>query len=161
MINQNKRAMDFNFVPPVVFNFWQELMNYERKRNRNSYLYYVIYEGPQLCSLLGEIRGLKRSQKTICSWAKKLYFSNSISTILMYLTVMAKKRKTTLLVKLLTKSFLPSWPPLYLCAQCEKMKNLLSPKGNFRQINSLVIYSVKLLLSRNFCEKFVSEREFP
>ena len=66
-INQNKRAMDFNFVPPVVFNFRQELMNYERKRNRNSYLYYVIYEGPQLCSLLGEIRGLKRSQKTICS----------------------------------------------------------------------------------------------
>ena len=66
-INQNKRALDFNFVPPVVFNFWQELMNYERKRNRNSYLYYVIYEGPQLCSLLGEIRGLKRSQKTICS----------------------------------------------------------------------------------------------
>ena len=83
-INQKRCDMDFNVVPPVVFNFWHELMNYERKRNRNSYLYYVIYEGPQLCSLLGEIRGLKRSQKTICSWAKKLYFSNSISTIPMY-----------------------------------------------------------------------------
>ena len=84
-INQKRCDMDFNVVPPVVFNFWHELMNYERKRNRNSYLYYVIYEGPQLCSLLGEIRGLKRSQKTICSWAKKLYFSNSISTIPMNL----------------------------------------------------------------------------
>ena len=49
-------------------------MNYERKRNRNSYLYYVIYEGPQLCSLLGEIRGLKRSQKNDLFLSQKAVF---------------------------------------------------------------------------------------
>ena len=37
------------------------------------------------------------------------------------------------------------------CAQCGKMKDLLSPKKIFRQLNSLVISLVKTLLSRNFC----------
>ena len=39
--------------------------------------------------------------------------------------------------------------------QCGKMKNLLSPKKIFRQINYLVISLVKALLSRNFCQKSV------
>ena len=39
--------------------------------------------------------------------------------------------------------------------QCEEMKNLLSPKKWNCQINYLVICLVKMLLSRNFCQKSV------
>ena len=37
-------------------------------------------------------------------------------------------------------------------AQCEKMKNLLSPIKKIRQINILVSAVVKTLLSRKFCQ---------
>ena len=40
-------------------------------------------------------------------------------------------------------------------AQCGKTQNLLSLKKLFRQINSLAIYSLKTLFSRNFCQKAV------
>ena len=39
-----------------------------------------------------------------------------------------------------------------LQALYDKMKNLLSPKGNFRQSNSLVISFINTLISRNFCQ---------
>ena len=42
--------------------------------------------------------------------------------------------------------------------QCGKMRNSLAEKI-FREINSLVIYSVKMLLSQNFYQKI--ERDFP
>ena len=45
--------------------------------------------------------------------------------------------------------------------QFGKMRNSLSPKKKkktIRQINSLEIYSVKPLLSRNFYQKYVRER---
>ena len=41
--------------------------------------------------------------------------------------------------------------------QCGKTRNSLSPKKIFRQINSLVNYLVKPLLSRNHCQKWVRE----
>ena len=42
----------------------------KKRKKRNSYLCYVIYEGPQLCTLLGEIWGLKKSLKKSCQCAK-------------------------------------------------------------------------------------------
>ena len=42
-------------------------------------------------------------------------------------------------------------------SQCGKMRNSLSQKKIFRQINYLVTYLVNPLLSRNFCQKCVRE----
>ena len=48
-------------------------------------------------------------------------------------------------------------PVITTVSHCGKTRNSLSPKFFFRQINSLVTYLVKPLLSRNFWQKCVRE----
>ena len=55
-----------------------------------------------------------------------------------------------------THSALQCWKMKNTVTQCGKTRNSLTWKI-FRQINSLVTYLVKPLLSRNFCQKCVGE----
>ena len=65
------------------------------------------------------------AQKQQNSNLRSALFDNDFqrAAILIY-TVVAKKDKTTLLVKLLTKSFYPFWPPLY--SKCGTIYALLT-----------------------------------
>ena len=50
---------------------------------------------------------------------------------------------------------------MYELHSVEKREILSHQNKKFRQINSLVTYLVKPLLSRNFCQRSKCEREFP
>ena len=70
------------------------------------------------------------------------------------------KYLVTFLVKmLLSRNFCQKvWENFLISTQCGttrcgKMRNYLSPKKIFREINDIVTSLVKMLLSRNFCQK--------
>ena len=113
----------------------------KKRKKRNSYLCYVIYEGPQLCTLLGEIWGLKKSLKKSCQCAK-----NARDSLLerRYWTELPKtKRRFSDLVSK-SRAFRP-----LLCRQSDQILAIFALK------NWVVLWNEIMSCHKNLFEKFL------